>query len=40
MRLPAWSGRESAVAASAEPEFLQGGFEIVDDDDDEIIDLE
>jgi pSer/pThr/pTyr-binding forkhead associated (FHA) protein len=38
--LPAWGGRESALAASAEPEFLQGGFEIVDDDDEEIIDLE
>ncbi len=39
--VPAWSGRESTVASSAGPEFLDGGFEIVDDDDDdEIIDLE
>jgi pSer/pThr/pTyr-binding forkhead associated (FHA) protein len=38
--VPAWGGRESTLAASAGPEFLEGGFEIVDDDDDEIIDLE
>jgi predicted component of type VI protein secretion system len=38
--LPSWSGRESAMAASAEPESLGGAFEIVDDDEDDIIDLE
>jgi pSer/pThr/pTyr-binding forkhead associated (FHA) protein len=38
--LPAWNGRDSAAAAKDEPEFLDGGFEIIDDDEDEIIDLE
>jgi predicted component of type VI protein secretion system len=37
--LPSRSARESAVAASAEPDLLGGGFEIIDDEDD-IIDLE
>jgi pSer/pThr/pTyr-binding forkhead associated (FHA) protein len=38
--LPAWSGRESALAASAESESPGGGFEIIDDDEDDIIELE
>jgi hypothetical protein len=38
---PVWGGRENALAASADPEFSGGGFEIVEDDDeDEIIELE
>ena len=38
---PRWNGRDSAAAAAKdEPEFLDGGFEIIDDDEDEIIDLE
>ncbi len=36
---PSWSGRESALAASAKPE-IAGGFEIIDDEEDEIIELE
>jgi pSer/pThr/pTyr-binding forkhead associated (FHA) protein len=38
--IPTRYGRESAVAAKAEPEFV-GGFEIIDDDDeDQIIELD
>jgi pSer/pThr/pTyr-binding forkhead associated (FHA) protein len=36
--LPVWSGRDSA--AGREPEIAEGGFEIIDDDEDEIIELE
>ena len=39
--LAAWPASETPLAASAEPEIAEGGFEIIDDDDeDDIIELE
>jgi predicted component of type VI protein secretion system len=40
-RLPVWSGGESALGATPRTESPAGGFEIIDDDDeDDIIELE
>jgi hypothetical protein len=39
--IPAGNGRESALRAGGDSEFLGGGFEIIDDEnEDEIIDLD